>query len=508
MSNKANHYIKFFFGGLISGVSFYSVIFLPLFFLGHYIFINGLLNKKKSTSNFLSGWVFGMGFFLTSMHWIVNPFLIYEEHLKLVPFISFVFPSLMAFFYTLPSILITKFISIRKINENFYTQAFLIAFFLFISELLRSKIFGGLPFNLYAHLWGFNESFIKIVSFIGVFGLSFLTILWIVLITLFLIKKEKFFIIPLILFPTILISFSFFQENKNQNENNTIVIRVVQPNISQKEKWDKTAFQEHIDKMLYLSNQEKKTKGLIVVWPEAAMTVFLNEHNDLIDYINKNLDDDTTIITGGLRRVFKGNNFKVFNSIFVIQKGEIIFYDKKKLVPFGEFIPLRFFLDIWKLTPGKTDFSKGKIENLLKIELDEKTIMFEPSICYEAIFQTFNYQKVDLLINITNDAWFGNTNGPKQHLTASIFRSVEKGVPLVRSANSGISVITNANGKILKKLDLNKTGFIEYKITLGDNSTFFMKHKNKVVFYLILIIFFSIIGVDFLIKKRKSLKIY
>ena len=163
---------------------------------------------------------------------------------------------------------------------------------------------------------------------------------------------------------------------------------------------------------------------------------------------------------------------------------------------------------MWKLTPGKTDFSKGKIENLLKIKLDEETIIFEPSICYEAIFQTFNYQKVDLLINITNDAWFGNTNGPKQHLTASIFRSVEKGVPLVRSANSGISVITNVNGKILKKLDLNKRGFIEYNITLGDNSTFFMKHKNKVVFYLILIIFLLIIGVDFLIKKRKSLKIY
>ena len=152
-------------------------------------------------------------------------------------------------------------------------------------------------------------------------------------------------------------------------------------------------------------------------------------------------------------------------------------------MPFGEFIPFRFLFNILKLTPGQTDFSRGDMDKILFLELEQGKIYFEPSICYEAIFQTFNSRKIELLINITNDAWFGNFTGPKQHLTASIFRSVEKGVPLVRSANSGISVITDKNGKILKKLDLDTSGFIDYDLNLGKNRTFFMSHKNVILIF-------------------------
>ena len=164
--------------------------------------------------------------------------------------------------------------------------------------------------------------------------------------------------------------------------------------------------------------------------------------------------------------------------------------------------------NIFKLTPGQTDFSRGDMDEILFLELEHGKIYLEPSICYEAIFQTFNNKKIELLINITNDAWFGNFIGPKQHLTASIFRSVEKGVPLVRSANSGISVVTNNNGKILKKIDLNKSGFIDHDLSLGKNDTFFMRYKNTVLIYLILTILFVCGFVDLTIKKRKDLKIF
>ena len=148
------------------------------------------------------------------------------------------------------------------------------------------------------------------------------------------------------------------------------------------------------------------------------------------------------------------------------------------------------------------------MDKVLFLELEQGKIYLEPSICYEAIFQTFNSRKIELLINITNDAWFGNFTGPKQHLTASIFRSVEKGVPLVRSANSGISVITDENGKILKRLGLNTSGFIDHELNLGKNETFFMAHKNIILIYLILVILFICMLTDFLIKKRKDLKVF
>ena len=507
MLNKPKNYFTFFIGGLLSGVSFFSSICIPFLILGHYILIKGLFCEDRKFNSLLSGWLFGLGFFLTSMHWIVNPFLVYEEHKILAPLVLIVFPSLMGLFFTVPCVLIKKFINFQKIYDFFFTKILLISFFFFISEFLRSNIFGGLPFNLYGHLWIFNENLIKISSFIGVFGLSFLTIFWIITIVLCLINKASSCIFPLTLFPLFLIFFSIFPLNEEQAESKTISVRVVQPNIPQNKKWDRTLFQEHLDKLLILSNKKKKEE-LLIVWPEAAITGFLNEKEDLIAYIKQKIDEKTVIITGGLRREFYGNNFKVFNSFYIINKNDISFYDKKKLVPFGEFIPLRFLFNILKLTPGKTDFSKGEKDEILFLELGQEKIYFEPSICYEAIFQTFNNKKIELLINITNDAWFGNFVGPKQHLTASIFRSVEKGIPLIRSANSGISVVTDENGKILKKIGLNKSGFIEHDLNLGKNETFFVKHKNIALLYLILIILFICILIDYLIKKRKDLKIY
>ena len=309
------------------------------------------------------------------------------------------------------------------------------------------------------------------------------------------------------LFPLFLIFFSIFPLKEEQLESKTISIRVVQPNIPQNKKWDRTLFQEHLDKLLILSNKSKKEE-LLVVWPEAAITGFLNENEDLIAYIKQKIDENTVIITGGLRREFYGSNFKVFNSFYIINKNDISFYDKKKLVPFGEFIPLRFLFNILKLTPGKTDFSKGDRDEILFLELGQEKYILNPQFVMKQYSKHLTIKKIELLINITNDAWFGNFIGPKQHLTASIFRSVEKGIPLIRSANSGISVVTDENGKILKKIGLNKSGFIEHDLNLGKNETFFMKHKNIVLVYLILIILFICILTDCLIKKRKDLKIY
>ncbi len=507
MSNKVYQCIRLFFGGLICGISISNSYLIPLFLVGHYFLIKGLISRNVLLFNFIPGWLFGFGFFITSMHWIINPFLIYEEHKHFAPFIIFIFPFFMGLFFALPSFLITLFFNFKRDKETLFTLSFFIALFLFSSEVLRSKIFGGLPLNLYAHIWIFDENFFQIVSFVGVYGLSFLTIFWIVISILLIIRKRVSFLTSLIIFPLFLWTFSFLHKKENLSIKDTLAIRVVQPNILQKEKWDKSLFQQHVDKLLRLSVKDEKTQ-LVVIWPEAAMTVYLNENNDLLNYIRSNIDDYTTIITGGLRRVFENNSFKIYNSLFVIQKNSFTFYDKKHLVPFGEFIPLRSLLNFWKITPGKTDFSSGNKENLIALENNEKKITFEPSICYEAIFQTFNYRKIGLLINITNDAWFGKTSGPKQHLTASIFRSVEKGVPLLRSANSGISVITDSNGKILKKIELDRVGFIEKKIILGENSTFFMKYKSKVVLILISIFFFLNLSIDFVIKKRKSLKIF
>jgi len=222
-----------------------------------------------------------------------------------------------------------------------------------------------------------------------------------------------------------------------------------------------------------------------------------------MDYLRKQIPENFILITGGLKREFYEKGFKIFNSFYVIDQSGFQSYEKQKLVPFGEFIPLQNFLQIFKLTEGSTDFSVGKKEAKISILYDEKEIMFEPSICYEAIFQSFNDSQISMLINITNDAWFGKTTGPRNHLAAAIFRSVEKGVPLIRSANSGISVVTNGNGKIKKKLGLNLTGFIDYEIKIANQRTFFINHGNFALILLLFLLISIFFLLDFLFIRRR-----
>jgi apolipoprotein N-acyltransferase len=161
-------------------------------------------------------------------------------------------------------------------------------------------------------------------------------------------------------------------------------------------------------------------------------------------------------------------------------------------------------LKSFKLVPGTTDFSEGIKTNQMRIELEKEEILFEPSICYEAIFQTFTKNNPSVLINITNDAWFGKTIGPRQHLASQIFRSIEKSVFFLRSANSGISVIVNKKGEILKKIKLNSSGYIDINTQLWSEETFFEKYGNISVFLIIIFLGLLFYLIEFLISLKRN----
>ena len=280
--------------------------------------------------------------------------------------------------------------------------------------------------------------------------------------------------------------------------------RVIQPNIPQIEKWNKLYFEKNINKLLELTIEENiEDTEKIVIWPEVALTYFLTEEPDVIEYLKTEIPKNVTLITGGLRREFNNESFKLFNSLYLIKNENLHFYDKKKLVPFGEFVPLRGFLKSFKLAPGTTDFSEGDKANQMRIELEKEEIFFEPSICYEAIFQTLAENKSSVFVNITNDAWFGKTIGPRQHLASQIFRSVEKSVFFLRSANSGISVVVNNKGEILKKINLNSSGYIDISTQLSPEETFFEKHGNTSILLIILFLGLLFYLIEFLISLKR-----
>ncbi len=495
-----NELLILFLSGILAGFSLSSIYLIPLLIFSYCYFLKKIEKTKTIKNALFNGLIFGTGYFFGCLHWIVFPFLIYEKHFILAPFVLIIFPILMSIFYGVSATLI--YLTVRINQDLRFLKISLISIILLSSEWVRSFLFGGLPLSLTAHIWSFQHQFISIASYVGVFGLSYLTIYWLVLISNFY-KKKKWFFHIIIIFPFFLY-FLPTSNYDNQKNRESYLVRIIQPNILQKEKWDRSLYQKNFEKLINLTKKNISNEKTIVVWPEVALTLFLNEEKELLEYLKDVLPPNIILVTGSLRRQFSDSGYEVYNSFFVLSDDGIEYYDKVKLVPFGEFIPFKNILDFLKVTPGSTDFSSGSKENNIKINFNSKSVFIEPSICFESIFQTFSFNKTNLFINITNDAWFGKTTGPSQHLAATVFRSIEKGVPLIRSANSGISVIINKDGKILKSQGLNSTGYLESNIKLGNNKTFFMKLGNISVIILIFILTLFGIIIDLIFKYRKK----
>ena len=475
--------IHLFFAGGISSLSF-TAIFFPLFLVfGFYIFFKSLKNLNNIRETFFVSSSYGFGYFLVGIHWIYFPLTFDERFYYFIPLLVIIFAAFFSFFFYIPALITV--IYLQRKDQGFFTQTLIISIVFFLAEFTRSTILGGFPWNLYAHIWANNENFILISKYIGVFGLSFLTIFWVVLVCQYLIKKKyKLFSINLIFFPILLFTNGLIFKSHQAEEK--LKVRLVQPNISQEMKWSKDHFEENFNKLIYLSldNIDEYNKPDLIIWPEVAVPLFLNEKAKIVNILSDILPPETSLVLGSLRK----NEREIFNSLYLIsKKGIEENYDKMKLVPFGEFMPLRNFVGLKKITHGTTDFSPGNERKILKIKKNNQFISFEPSICYEGIFtnRKIKDSNVDFLLNITNDAWFGNTTGPHQHIMASRFRSIERGVPLIRVANTGISAIFDNNGRKVKFLPLNQKGFIDSEISLSKTNTFFSNFGYLTIIFLL-----------------------
>ncbi len=183
------------------------------------------------------------------------------------------------------------------------------------------------------------------------------------------------------------------------------------------------------------------------------------------------------------------NQNKVYNSLIVLNnESELLYkYNKNKLVPFGEFLPFENFLKkigLKKITQGYQSFSADDKREILEID----QLKFVPLICYEIIYSgkiNPNKNYYDFILNISEDGWFGKSIGPKQHLTHSIFRSIEEGKNVIRSTNNGISVFVNPKGQIIKQIS--EKGYFDVNEIKRVDKTNFAKHGNKIFFYFVLI---------------------
>ena len=480
---------------------------LPIFFY----FIVYIKKKSKSVYRkkpyklnlFLFGLSFGFGFYLSGIHWISHS-LTFDENFKiLIPFALILIPLFLSLFFSLVTYFIGPLLSydLRSI--------FILAGALAFSDFLRAKILTGFPWNLWAYSF---SSYTEIIQILDVSGLYLFNL---ISISVFMLPSIIFVNIKLVKKLLLLSLLGFFvfglyiYGNHTLNQNKTIIksqkekfyIKVVSPNFKLEYGISLDQIKKRIQDLIKYSDIQDKKKTLII-WPEGVFSGY--SYNDLKQFENlfSSHFNKNHLILFGINMPGKDKE-GFYNSLIVVNNNfEIIKeYKKQKLVPFGEFLPFEKILKnfgLKKITEGHISFLKGDKQENLKI--DNLNIL--PLICYEVIFTKLVQKSNDntnLIINISEDGWFGNSLGPHQHFAKAIYRAIESNSFLIRSANKGISAIIDNKGNVVKRIDFNEVGNIELEVPLIKSQN---RNKNDLIFFILLITYVLI----FNLKKNNYVK--
>ncbi len=492
------------------GFAPYNFTFINFFTFSLLLFLILVVKKKTKTkyrkkkSNkyfFYLGCAFGFGFFLLGNYWITIS-LTHDDMFKgFIPLALVLIPLFLSLFFGL-SILLVGFFAERNFS---FILFFSLVFSLF--EFLRGNILTGFPWNLIAYTWSSSLETIQILSLIGSYSLSLISVTIFCIPFLFFQKKvvlKNFF--PLIFFLILFVSnyiYGILKINNSKYEfDNYISVKIVSPNFSLKD-YNTKSEKSQLERLIKISDPQKDKKTLFI-WPEG---IFYQSYIKEIKKYKKLFEDkfsENHLIILGINNYTNLENVsdkKYFNSLVLLNhKLEVLsLYNKINLVPFGEFLPFEKFLSrfgLKKITSGYNSFSPGDIRNTINLgsEFNEKLIL--PLICYEIIYSgkiKEKKQSPDLVVNISEDAWFGKSIGPYQHFTKTIYRSIEEGVFIGRSANRGISAFVDPNGKIIKSLNTGESGNIELNFPNYYSSTLFSNLGNKIFFLMIFLYIFLLL---------------
>ena len=453
------------------------------------LLLDSVQNKKQS---FFLGYTFGAGMFISSMYWIYNPLTTMDYQFAwLIPF-AYIGLALWGGLFSAVTFLITK------LFKKPFMKIVVFALVWTVCEIIRSNFpFGGIAWNTMATVWTDKVQVAQIVAIIGAYGLTLITIFMVSL--PFIMTREAAGVSVAILL--LLYVFGQFRIAAHPIEyKEGVNIRIVQSNISQDMKYSPQYMREILQKQLSLS-LENSDNISHVIWTETSWPYYWdNGNNDsMFQHATDIFPENTVFITGVLKK--DGNS--VFNSVVAVKNTEILnSYDKFHLVPFGEYVPLRKIIPIEKIVQVPGDFSAGIGPRTIDISgLGNTSVL----ICYEIIFSGNVVDRVnhpDLILNITNDKWFGDTAAPHQHYANAVLRAIEEGVPVIRAANSGISGAIAPTGITIAKLGVNNIGYLDIKMPRKiQDKTIFSNYGYSILYTIMLII--SIVASITFYKQRQ-----
>ena len=504
LQNKVFSLIIPFVLGLITSFSLppYSFFFLN-FITFPLLLVFFILNYKNGKwISFKIGWMFGFGYFISNLYWITNS-LTFEENFKpLIPIALILVPLFLGVFYGIATLACSFFSLDKK-----FSSILIFSIFFSLIEFVRSSIFGGFPWNLIAYAWTDYLNILQVLPFIGTYAFNLLSLTIFLIPTIILFNHKKKTKLVFLILTTALLLVNFFygsimlKNNEKVNPRNlNFVIKIISPKIEIKRFFEDENPEKIISELVQLSKPNNIEKT-IFIFPEGALTsVYLEDLKNYSYIFSENYSDQHKVIIG----ISSTEDRKVYNSMVVLDSNLNILakYNKNKLVPFGEFLPFENFFrkfGLKKITQGYNSFTKDVERKIINVN----NINFIPLICYEIIYSgEINRTKddFDLILNISEDGWFGNSVGPYQHFSHSIFRSIEEGKNLIRSANNGISAFINSKGQIINQIKSTERGVIEIKSFKKTKKTLFSSFGNKIFFYFLLFY----ISLIFFLKKKGS----
>ncbi len=401
---------------------------------------------------FRRGWWFGFGHHLIGLYWITEAILI--EAARFWWFIPLAVPSLSA----LLALFIAAPFAVARLACPGWRQALTLAGAWTLADIAREFVFTGFPWNPWGSIWtvpGFaGDVMIQPAAWIGVSGLTFATVLLAVIPTM----GRRAWAAGAVLF-AVWVGGGIGRLSEPQPSPQGVSVILVQGNVAQGQKWDRGLMDTIFNRYLRLTAsgvEAAKPGARVVVWPETASPFLLETDAGAREAIAE-AAHGASILAGTVRFDAAGHPLNALAAI--TPKGGLVgLYAKWHLVPFGEFQPSWFPLPI-QVVPGG-GFARGSGPKTLRLP---GLPSVGPMICYEAVYSgelVDRRDRPDWLVNVTNDAWFGNSSGPRQHLAAARLRAVEEGLPLMRAANTGITVGFDAFGRELGRLGMGEPGFL------------------------------------------------
>lgn len=468
------------------------IAFVPLF---------SVIKDKHPSRAFFIGLISGFLFYCILMYWLVETM---EHYGNINIVLSILIFIILVIYLSLYWAVFT--FTVSRFMKDSSTMIFAPPLWVML-EYLRAHIFTGFPWELLGYSQFSNLTIVQIADITGPYGLSFLIMFFNTLIyemianpsrerKPFFIKAASVFVILYLL----VYAYGKYALSKYDKFIGPYSVSIIQGNIDQSLKWDKKFRQSTINIYERLTMGSLSRNPDLIVWPETAAPFLYNvekEYRNKIEDIVKR--SGRFLLTGSPSVRVEGDKVELFNSAFLIDPSgsTIEQYDKIHLVPFGEYVPLKRILFFIKpMVEAAGDFKSGS--RYVVFDMDGKK--FSVIICFEAIFpelcRRFVKAGAEFLINITNDAWFGKTSAPYQHLSMVTFRAIENRVFIVRAANTGISAIINPAGRILASTDLFKEAILTGGIDMRKEYTIYSRWGD--VFAWICICLFSYTMIKFL----------